>query len=283
MRKTYSWTLPRTVVALGKRTAIMGILNVTPDSFSDGGLYLNVNAAVDRGHQMQEEGADIVDIGGESSRPGSLPVSEEEEMRRVLPVIEALSGRLTIPISVDTYRSAVARRALDAGAQAVNDISAFRFDPAMSHVIQESGAATILMHSRGSREQLHQQAPMLDPIREIQAGLMQAIRQAAAIGIAQAAIVVDPGIGFGMRAEESVSVLHNLQVLSQLEYPLLIGTSRKSFLRKIAVSGSSGADINDRLWSTAATVAAAVLRGAHIVRVHDVTAMRPFVDALDAL
>lgn len=274
MRKTYNWTLPRTEISLGKRTVVMGILNVTPDSFSDGGRYSDVNTAVARALEMEEQGADMLDIGGESSRPGSTPVSESDELRRVLPVVEALSGKLTIPISIDTYRSVVARSALAAGAQVVNDISAFRFDAEMPAVAKNARAGVVLMHSRGSREEIHQQPPMTDPVREVQDELKAAIRVAEEAGIARSAIVVDPGIGFGKRAEESVEVLRNLQALSQLEYPLLVGTSRKSFLRII---------VKDRLWGTAATVASAVMHGAHIVRVHDVAEMRSLVDVLDAL
>ena len=252
----------------------MGILNVTPDSFSDGGMYLDVNAALARAHEIEDQGADVLDIGGESSRPGSRPTSEEEELRRVLPVIQSLSGGLRIPISIDTYRSQVARQALAAGAQIVNDISAFRFDPEMPGVVQSGKAGVILMHSRGSREELHKQPPMTDPIREVRDELQLATKVAEGAGIERSAVVVDPGIGFGKRAEESVEVLRNLEGLTPLEYPLLIGTSRKSFLRTI---------VRDRLWSTAATVASAVLRGAHIVRVHDVAEMRTLVDTLDAL
>jgi dihydropteroate synthase len=281
MRKPYIWKLPRLQLELGARTLVMGILNVTPDSFSDGGLYRDVKAAAARAFEMQEQGADLLDIGGESSRPGSLPVTEEEELRRVLPVVEEVSGRLRIPISIDTYRAAVARRAIAAGAQIVNDISAFRFDAEMPRVIEDCHAGIILMHSRGTREQLHSQAPMADPVREIQQRLADAIRQAEQAGIARSAIVVDPGIGFGMRAEESISVLHHFQALSQLECPVIVGTSRKSFLRKVLSNESAAA--NHRLWGTAATTAAAVWRGAHIVRVHDVAEMRPFVDALDVL
>lgn len=282
MRKPYTWTLPRTELALGKRTVVMGILNVTPDSFSDGGMYSDVNAALARAQQMQEQGADILDIGGESSRPGSMPIPEDEELRRVLPVIDALSGTLTIPISIDTYRSRVACRAIEAGAQIVNDISAFRFDPEMPRVVQSARAGIILMHSRGNREELHRQPRMLDPVREVMSELEVSTRLAADAGIARSAVVVDPGIGFGKSAEESVSVLHNLQALSRLEYPLLVGTSRKSFLRKI-VSNGPLSDTKDRLWGTAATIASALHHGAHIVRVHDIAEMRTFVDALDAL
>jgi dihydropteroate synthase len=288
MRKTFTWNLPRTQIQLGKRTVVMGILNVTPDSFSDGGMYRDVNAAVARALEMEEQGAGVLDIGGESSRPGSMPVSEEEELRRVLPVVETLAGKLRIPISIDTYRSLVARRALEAGAQIVNDISSFRFDREMPSVVQSTHAGVVLMHSRGIREELHKQSPMRDPAREVYEELQLATRVAANAGIERTAIVLDPGIGFGKSAEESVSVLRNLPALSPLEYPLLIGTSRKSFLRTIVAGGRTpGAaaepNSNDRLWATAATVASAILHGAHIVRVHDVPEMRTFVDSIDAL
>jgi len=260
----------------------MGILNVTPDSFSDGGSYLDVNAALARAEEIQEYGADVLDIGGESSRPGSMPVSEEEELRRVLPVIEALSGKLSIPISIDTYRSRVAQAAIEAGAQIVNDISAFRFDVEMPRVVRSSRAGVVLMHSRGRREELHRQPPMADPIGEVQRELRDSIRLAEDAGIERSAIVIDPGIGFGKSAEESLTVLRNLQASSPLEYPLLIGTSRKSFLRKIVSNGPT-IDGKDRLWGTAATIAHAVMQGAHIVRVHDVAEMRTFVETLDAI
>ena len=282
MRKKYTWTLPRTRISLGERTIVMGILNVTPDSFSDGGKYMDATAALARAEEMQSQGADVIDIGGESSRPGSMPVSEEEELRRVLEVIEMLSGKLSTPISIDTYRSRVAQMALDAGAQIVNDISAFRFDPEMPGVARKAQAGVVLMHSRGSREELHRQTPMADPIGEVCRDLQKSVRLAADSGIDPSALVVDPGIGFGKAADESMTVLRNLQVLSQLEYPLLIGTSRKSFLRKVVSTGPMGGT-EDRLWGTAATVAHAILHGAHIVRVHDVGPIRTLADTLDAL
>ena len=260
----------------------MGILNLTPDSFSDGGLYLDVRAALARALEMEAQGADVLDIGGESSRPGSEPVPEEEELRRVLPVVEALADSLKIPISIDTYRSRVARNAIAAGAQIVNDISAFRFDREMREVVRSTRAGVILMHSRGSREDLHRQLPMNDALWEVHEDLQIAACAATEAGIAREAIVLDPGIGFGKTAEESLTVLRNLQGFSRLEYPLVIGTSRKSFLRKI-VPGGSVPDPKNRLWGTAATVASGVLRGAHIVRVHDVAEMRMLVDTLDAL
>ena len=224
----------------------------------------------------------MLDIGGESSRPGSVQISEEEELRRVLPVLETLSGKLSIPISIDTYRARVAKIAIDAGAQIVNDISAFRFEPEMANVVRETQAGVILMHSRGKREALHLQAPITDPAEEVRRELGNAVRFAEDSGIDRASIVIDPGIGFGKSAEESLIVLRNLQALSQLEYPLLIGTSRKSFLRRIVSNGPT-VESKDRLWGTAATTARAIFDGAHIVRVHDVAEMRIFVDTLDAL
>ena len=279
MRTNYIWTLPRISISLGRRTAIMGILNVTPDSFSDGGDYADPERAIARALEIEAQGADILDVGGESSRPGSAAVPEQEELRRVLPVVQKLSGRLTIPISIDTYRSAVARQCLDAGAQAVNDISAFRFDPAMARVVKEYQAGVVLMHSRGNREELHMQPALADGVAQVVRDLDRAVRSALDAGIARSAIVVDPGIGFGKRAEESLSVLRNLRAFSPLECALLVGTSRKSFIRKIARTESAASQA--ALWGTAATVAAAVLEGAHVARVHDVREMRALVDVLD--
>jgi len=259
----------------------MGILNITPDSLSDGGIYLDPERAVDRALKLEELGADILDIGGESSRPGSIAISETEEIARVMPVITALNGKLRIPISVDTYRASVAREALDAGAQIVNDISALRFDPGLAGVVTACRAGVVLMHSRGGREALHTQPPMGNTVDEVVTGLEQAVARAMAGGIPKAAIVVDPGIGFGKRAEESVTVLGNLRAFGRIECPLLLGTSRKSFIRKV-VPSSAPATL-DLLWGTAATVASAVLQGAHIVRVHDVKEIRMLVDVLDVL
>jgi dihydropteroate synthase len=281
MRSQYTWTLPQVSISLGDRTRVMGILNLTPDSFSDGGTYSDPARAVARAMEIEAQGADILDVGGESSRPGSTAISEDEELRRVLPVIETLSGKLKIPISVDTYRSEVARKALAAGAQVVNDISAFRFDPAMAEVAVERRAGVILMHSRGSRNELHLQPPMQNPTEQVRQDLAHAVESAVEAGIAKTAIVIDPGIGFGKRAEESLSLLRNVKGLSPLECAVLIGTSRKSFIRKIARIEPTAP--YDPAWGTAATVAAAVVRGAHIVRVHDVKEIRTLVDVLDAI
>jgi dihydropteroate synthase len=198
-----------------------------------------------------------------------------------VPVVEALNGRLKIPISVDTYRAEVARECLAAGAQIVNDISAFRFDPAMTEVVKASAAGVILMHSRGDRHELHLQSPMHNAVEQVGRDLMEAVHLAIEAGIARSAIVIDPGIGFGKRAEESLSLLRNVQALSPLECPVLIGTSRKSFIRKIAKIEPDTP--YEPVWGTAATIAAAVVQGAHIVRVHDVKEMRTLVDVLDAI
>jgi dihydropteroate synthase len=279
MREEYSWVLPRTAIQLGKRTAIMGILNVTPDSFSDAGQYFDFEKAVARGLEMEQEGADIIDIGGESSRPGSEAVSEEEEIRRAVPVIERLARAVKIPISIDTYRANVARRALEAGAQVVNDISAFRFDERMPEVARDYRAGVVLMHSRGTRETLHKQGRMSDPVGEVSGSLAQSAEQAVSAGIPAEAIAIDPGIGFGKTAEESVAILKSLNVFSKIRYPVLVGTSRKSFIRLMTSNNIEEA----RTWGTAATVVAAIMNGAHILRVHDVRQTRVLADVSDRL
>jgi dihydropteroate synthase len=256
----------------------MAILNVTPDSFSDGGLYSDYEKAVSRGKEIEQHGADILDIGGESSRPGSQAVPEEVEMQRVLPVIEALAPVLRIPISVDTYRAPVARRAIEAGAQIVNDISGFRFDDRMAATVAEARAGVVLMHSRGKRDTLHRQTRMTDAIGEVTEGLAAAARTAEALQVVRDAIVLDPGIGFGKAADESIAVLKSLKTFSTLGYPLLVGTSRKSFIRAITSEISE-----TRNWGTAATIVAAIMKGAHIVRVHDVQETRVLADVTDRL
>jgi dihydropteroate synthase len=276
MRQKYTWKLPRTSVPLGVRTLIMGILNVTPDSFSDPGEYFDHANAIARGREMEQEGADIIDVGGESTRPGNQPVSEEEETRRVIPVIEALAAVVKIPISVDTWRSGVARRALEAGAQIVNDISGFRFDTLLPAVVKETNAAVVLMHSRGTREMLHDQPKMENPIREMLESLFGSVQTARVAGITPEAIVVDPGFGFGKDAEQGLKVLKSLDEFSKLGYPLLVGTSRKSFIRSLIQEPQEA-----RTWGTAATVVIAIMNGAHIVRVHDVRSTRSLADVTD--
>jgi dihydropteroate synthase len=256
----------------------MGILNVTPDSFSDGGQYFDCDKAVSRGKEIEQEGANIIDVGGESSRPGSTAIPEEEEIRRVMPVIEALAHAVKIPISVDTYRAGVARRAFEMGAQIVNDISAFRFDDAMPQAAASAKSGVVLMHSRGERDTLHKQQRMADPIREVEESLTASAQKALAAGIAAEAIVLDPGIGFGKAADESLAVLKNIHGFSKIGYPLLIGASRKSFIRTLTVDSPEA-----RNWGTAATIVAAIMTGAHIVRVHDVRQSRALADVTDRM
>ncbi len=279
MREHYRWQLSRNSLDLGRRTAIMGILNVTPDSFSDGGLFYERDKAIARGKDLEQESADIVDIGGESTRPGSEPISEEEEIRRVIPVVEALAPALRIPVSVDTYRANVARRALDAGAQIVNDISGLRFDPDLPKLLHDSRAGVVLMHSRGTREEIHRQPVTTDPVQTILDGLRESVATARESAICESAIVVDPGIGFSKDADSSLKALKSLSFFSSLGLPILVGTSRKSFIRAVIQNKAEDAG----LMGTAATVAAAVAGGAHIVRVHDVARMRIVTDVIDRI
>ena len=261
---------------IGERPLIMGILNVTPDSFSDGGLFLSVDDAVAHAERLVSEGADIVDVGGESTRPGGEPVSAEEEIGRVVPVIEALAARFpAVPFSVDTTKSEVARAALDAGAAIVNDISALRFDFYVADAVARAGAGLVLMHSRGTPATMHRLPPVADIMEEVTSSLRASIHMAERRGVKRESIVIDPGFGFGKSQEQNVELISKLDQLIAAfpEYPLLIGTSRKSFIgRMLADDEGNPAPASDRLHGTMATVTAAVLKGAHIIRVHDVKA-----------
>src|SRR5207248_8560840 len=227
---------------------------------------------------LEQQGADVIDIGGESTRPGSTSVPEEEEIRRVMPVVEGLARTLKAPISIDTYRAGVARRAIEAGAQIVNDISGFRFDDRMPEVVKDSRSGVVLMHSRGSRQALHQQSRMEDPLEEVTEGLTGSLAKAKAAGIAATAVVIDPGIGFGKAAEESLRVLKNVGSFSKLGYPLLIGASRKSFMRSVITWTEEARD-----WANAATAVFAIVSGVHIIRVHDVRQARVLADVTDRI
>ena len=263
---------------LGRRTLVMGILNVTPDSFSDGGLFFNAGTAVERAERMVAEGADIIDVGGESSRPGADSVSIEIEMDRVLPVIEKLAKTIKIPISIDTYKSSVARRALDVGASIVNDISALQADPDMASVVAEAGAPAILMHMKGTPKdmQLHPRYDSLIP--EIISFLKTRVQAAVDAGISSDQIIIDPGIGFGKTIAHNLEIIRRLREFRSLEKPILIGTSRKSFIGKVL-----DLPADDRLEGTAATVAVAIANGADIVRVHDVREMARVACMTDAI
>jgi len=252
----------------------MGILNVTPDSFAERGARLDPAAAADEGVRMEADGADLIDVGGESTRPGAEPVGADEELARVLPVIRALHGRVRVPISIDTYKAGVARAALDAGAAIVNDVSGLKYDPALAGVVAASGAALVLMHTRGRPQTMMAEAVYEDVVREIAAELRGSLASASAAGVGIERIIVDPGIGFAKRPAHSYGVLARLaELAAELERPLLVGASRKSFLR----AAVDDRPAPERDWGTAAAVTAAVLAGAHIVRVHAVAEMAQVV------
>jgi len=259
-----------------KRTYVMGILNVTPDSFSDGGRYFTLDLALEHALKMIEDGADIIDVGGESTRPGSDPVPIEEELRRVIPVIKELAKRTKVPISIDTYKSEVARRALDNGALIVNDISGLRFDEKMTEVVAEYKASVVLMHIKGTPKTMQQNPEYKDVISEIYSYLSESVNLALSAGIKQ--IIVDPGIGFGKRLIDNLEIIRRLREFKSLGYPILIGVSRKSFIGNIL-----NLPVDQRLEGTAGAVAISVWNGANIVRVHDVKEMVRVVRIVDAI
>ena len=268
---------------IGERTLIMGVLNVTPDSFSDGNQFLNFDQAITHAEQMIEEGADIIDVGGESTRPGGEPVTAQEEIQRVVPIIEELVKRSTVPISVDTTKSEVTRAALNAGASIANDVSALRFDFYVADEAAKAGAGLVLMHSRGTPATMHKLPPVPDIMEEVTRSLNASIKMAERRGVKPESIVVDPGIGFGKSQEQNVELVAKVDQLIKAfpGFPLLIGTSRKSFIGRIlADENGEPAPVTERLHGTMASVAVAVFKGAHIVRVHDVKAARDVVRVL---
>jgi dihydropteroate synthase len=256
----------------------MGVLNATPDSFSDGGRFARLEDAAAHGCALFEAGADIVDVGGESTRPGAERVSAAEERRRVVPLVEALRARGLGLISIDTTRAEVAEAALDAGADLVNDVSALRFDLAMGPLVARKGCGIVLMHSRGSFETLHEEPRYADVGREIVSELRATIERARQDGVSESQIIVDPGLGFAKTAEHSLEALRRLDELAALDRPVLVGPSRKSFIGR-----ALDRPVGERLMGTAAAAAAAVLGGAHVVRLHDVTALADVVRMADAL
>jgi dihydropteroate synthase len=257
----------------------MGILNVTPDSFADGGRHLDVDRAVEAGLRMAEDGADIIDVGGESTRPGAEALPEDEELRRVVPVVERLAPRAGVPISIDTYKARVAREAMAAGAAIINDVSGLQYDPALGEAVASAGAALVLMHTRGRSRGMYDLAVYTDVVAEVRDELQEAVARAERAGVRREAIILDPGVGFAKRAEHSFAVLSHLDAFAALGRPILSGPSRKSFLK--AAAGDVPPE--GREWATAAAVTASVLCGAHIVRVHGVRAMADVVRAADAL
>lgn len=266
---------------LGRRTLVMGILNVTPDSFSDGGRFFSLESAVAHARQLIREGADIIDVGGESTRPGAEPVPAEEELRRVLPVIRAIRKEFSVPISIDTYKAIVAEAALAAGANIVNDISALRFDPQMVEVVAHARVPVVLMHMLGTPQTMQQNPVYTDVVREIKEFLGERIAFARAHGIRE--IIIDPGIGFGKTVAHNVEILRRLSELKDLGCPILIGTSRKSFIGKLGGTEENPLPISERLEGTIASNVIAVLHGAQIVRVHDVAAMKRALAIVDAV
>lgn len=279
-RRTFNVPLPGDrVLTLGERTLVMGILNITPDSFADGGVHYDAARAVEAGLRMVEAGADILDIGGESTRPGADEVGAEEELRRVLPVIEGLSAQTSTILSIDTYKAPVAREAVARGATIINDISGLLYDPTLASIAADTGAALVLMHTRGRSKTMYQLANYEHVVDEVRDELEQAIGGATSAGVSRDAIILDPGFGFAKLAEHSYTLLALLPQLAELDRPILSGPSRKSFL-KVALGDRAPAD---REWGTAAAVAASVLLGAHIVRVHGVTNMVDVVRVTDRL
>lgn len=280
------WQIARRSLPIGQRTLVMGILNVTPDSFSDGGKFFSTDKALAQAEQMIAEGADIIDIGGESTRPGAALITAEEEMQRVLPVIRELTKRSSVPISIDTTKAAVARAAIDAGAAIVNDISALRFDFHIADQVAKAGAGLVLMHSRGTPATMQRLPPVADVMEEVTSSLRSSIAMAERRGVKRESIVIDPGIGFGKTAEQNVELIAKLDQLTAAlpEFPILVGTSRKSFIGHL-LKDENGNPIPaiERLHGTMASVTAAILKGAHIVRVHDVKATVETVRTADAL
>jgi dihydropteroate synthase len=277
-RKKYSLNWGENSLQLNNRTLIMGVLNVTPDSFSDGGLYFNKDAAIERGLALEHGGADIIDIGGESTRPYSEEVSLEDELARVIPVIDALKDRLKIPISIDTCKAEVAKQALKAGASMINDISALRFDPAMVSVAAEAGVPLILMHMKGTPGDMQDNPVYNDLISEIFDFLNNAIGMAEKAGIKKDMIILDPGIGFGKSFDHNLTIIRDLARFKELDRPIILGTSRKAFIGQIL-----GRNPEERDVGTMATLSAGILNGAHIVRVHNVKMAFETVRVIDSI
>jgi dihydropteroate synthase len=250
---------------LDKRTLIMGIINVTPDSFSDGGQFFDAEKAIEHAKRMAMEGADIIDIGGESTRPGSEPVTMEEEMRRVIPVIEGIANEVKVPISIDTCKSEVAKAALEKGASMVNDISALRFDPKIADVVVEHDVPLVLMHMKDKPNNMQVNPTYTSVLSEIREFLRERVEFAASKGVPRESIIIDPGIGFGKTVEHNYEIIKKLEDLKSLDLPILIGTSRKSFIGK-----TLGLDVDERLEGTLATITMSIINGADVVRVHDV-------------
>lgn len=268
---------------LGKRTLIMGILNVTPDSFSDGGRFFEVARALEQARRLVAEGADIIDIGGESTRPGAQAVSAEEELRRVVPVIQAIRRELSVPISIDTYKAKVAEAALSVGANMVNDISALRFDGQMADLVAQAGVPVVLMHMQGEPRTMQANPVYRDVVGDMKEFFAERIQCSLTHGIAKQHILIDPGIGFGKTVEHNIAILRRLGEFQELGCPLVIGTSRKFFIGRLGRPHAEPLPVHERLEGTIASNAIAVLHGAQIVRVHDVEPMKKALAIIDAV
>jgi dihydropteroate synthase len=272
-RKLYYWKLKGREIRLGERTLMLGVLNVTPDSFSDGGKYLDPDRAFARAVAIEEAGADIIDIGAESTKPGASRIEASEELRRLIPVLKRLRGQLSIPISVDTYKAEVAERAIELGAEIINDPSGLTFDPQLVKSAMNHNVGLILNHMRGTPESWARLGPLPDVMATVVRDLTATVQRARLGGVETARIVVDPGIGFGKRKEQNSEILARLGQLAALDLPIMVGASRKSFLAQADETGTK--------FATAAAVTASILGGAHMVRVHDVAEMRPVIQIAD--
>ena len=278
MRPSFELHSRGKTLQLGKRTAIMGVINVTPDSFYDGGQYFDSNAAIEHAFRLVEEGADLVDIGGQSTRPGSEPVGIEEEYRRVLPILKAVRSQTNLWISIDTYRSEVAKRCIEEGADLINDVSSFREDPEMARLVAHYKVPVICMHFLKSIHPMPSEPEYTNLFSEILDFFRETYRIATAQNISREQLIVDPGIGFGKKLHHNLSIIRNLSFLKELNAPILVGPSRKSFIGKI-----TGLPASERLEGTAAAAGVCIQQGAHILRVHDVQFFRRYGDVLDAI
>ena len=274
-RRRFEWRIAQRELTLGDRTLIMGILNVTPDSFSDGGRYQDPDRAFARAVELEDQGADLIDIGAESTKPGSQRVSEAEELRRLIPVLKRLKDKLSIPVSVDTYKAAVAEKALEHGAEIINDPSGLTWEPELAKVVVKYNAGLILNHMRGTPESWNKLPPLPNVMGAIVADLGACVHRARRSGVDLDRIVIDPGLGFGKRREQNAEILARLPELTRLNVPILVGPSRKSFLAR--------PNEQETAFANAAAVTAAILGGAHIVRVHDVAEMRPVIQVADEI
>jgi dihydropteroate synthase len=289
-RKIFHLRLLTRSLVLGKRSLLMGVLNITPDSFSDGGQFLTPERAIRQALSLQQSGADVLDIGAESTRPGSVGISVVEELRRLLPVLQALRGKLKIPISIDTRKASVAEIAIGAGAEIVNDVSGLNHDARIAEVAARRRVPLILMHMRGEPRTMQEMPFARNVMKDVSQGLQASVKKARKAGVAKSQIIIDPGIGFGKSFQQNYELLQRLPELAKLGYPLLVGTSRKGFLGRTLALAKRGAPrqiksvpAEERIWATAATVTASILGGAHIVRVHDVAEMAQVARVADCL